>query len=666
MGRLKQKGKAGAAKAYMTRSAAVKKLQCSLADFRRLCILKGIFPREPRSRKKANKGSSAPTNFYYAKDIAYLAHEPVLRKLREHKAFAKKLSRALGRGEWSSAKSLEENKPVYRLDHIIKERYPTFVDAVRDIDDALCMIFLFASLPSDSKVSPSLIENCARLAAEWQLYVMHTHSLRKVFLSIKGVYYQAEVFDQTVTWLVPYQFTQTIPSDVDVRVMLTFLELYQTLLGFVFFKLYTDAGLVYPPPLDVKKDEGAAGVGAFNLQEAKAARPTTTAAKSKVVEVDGKRVSSKDVRQTIKSIATSGSGDKDVEMPSVDAEPTNEDDEEFVEDTTEENPEDAPSAPAFTTATLPTLKTLSTLPQSTSAKLFAPYTFWLSRETSRPIFEFIVRSFGGRIGWPATSGSGSPFDESDESITHVIIDRPLVQRANESEAEKERRRRRKYVQPQWVVDCVNAGKILLEDLYAQGKTLPPHLSPFGEHAEAYDPTAGLVGAGEDEEMDEDEEVEGEEDEAEGSEEEAGAARPAKSALKAAASAEDDAALRAAELAAEAAGIDYGTFEKEAKKAQKKAKKAEAPQEDEAEQDMNKMLMSNKQRKLYERMKYGQKKRTEEVSLLRRVPTFACGLTGALCSDKIWSRRSAPSRRRRNGARSRDLPRSVLLFLYCFV
>ena len=85
-------------------------------------ISSGIFPREPRSRKKANKGSSAPTNFYYAKDIAYLAHEPVLRRLREHKAFAKKLARALGRGEWSSAKSLEENKPVYRLDHIIKER----------------------------------------------------------------------------------------------------------------------------------------------------------------------------------------------------------------------------------------------------------------------------------------------------------------------------------------------------------------------------------------------------------------------------------------------------------------------------------------------------------------------------------------------------------------
>ncbi|KAH9025083.1 Pescadillo N-terminus-domain-containing protein [Lactarius hengduanensis] len=240
MGRLRQKGKAGAAKAYVTRSMAIKKLQCSLADFRRLCILKGIFPREPRNRKRANKGSSAPTSFYYAKDIAYLAHEPVLKKLREHKAFAKKLARALGRGEWSSAKSLEDNKPVYRLDHIIKERYPTFTDAVRDIDDALCMIFLFASLPSNDRISTSLVE----IALVWLLN-------GSLFLSIKGVYYQAEVMDQPVTWLIPYQFTQTltrtqIPSDVDVRVMLTFLELYQTLLGFVFFKLYTDIGLVYP------------------------------------------------------------------------------------------------------------------------------------------------------------------------------------------------------------------------------------------------------------------------------------------------------------------------------------------------------------------------------------------------------------------------------------
>ncbi|KAJ7071540.1 Pescadillo N-terminus-domain-containing protein [Mycena amicta] len=596
MGRLRQKGQAGAARAYVTRTAAIKKLQCSLADFRRLCILKGIFPREPRSRKRANKGSSAPTSFYYAKDIAYLAHEPVLKKLREHKAFAKKISRALGRGEWSDAKNLEENKPVYRLDHIIKERYPTFIDAVRDIDDALCMVFLFASLPSSARLPPSLTENCSRLAAEWQLYIMHSRSLRKVFLSIKGVYYQAEIMDQTVTWLVPYQFTQHVPVDVDVRVMLTFLELYQTLLSFVFFKLYTDSGLVYPPPLDVKKDEGAAGVGAFTLQSS--SKPSVDVApKPKTVEVDGRKISGKDVRQAIKNMTDTtpqgnGEGDVPVENSAMDV------DEEFV-------PQQSTSDPQVTVS-LTTLRALEALPQSLTTSLFSGCIFFLSRETSRPIFEFVVRSFGGRIGWPASSGCGSPFDEADDSITHVIIDRPPVPLENETVDERSRRSRRKYVQPQWVVDCINAGKILLEEPYGQGKILPPHLSPFGEHEGAYDPASELIGAGADESESEEEiaEDDAEEDQVDLAE---------KSALHAAATATDEVSRRAAELAAEVAGVDYGTFEKEVRKSRKKASKDEG--QDAEDTDMNKMLMSNKQKKLYEKMKYSQNKKSAERATL---------------------------------------------------
>lgn len=184
-------------------------------------LLLGIYPREPRSKKKANKGNSAPTTFYYAKDIAYLQHEPVLRKLREHKAFAKKLSRALGRGEWSIAKSLEENKPTYSLDVIIKERYPTFIDALRDIDDALCLVALFSFLPSDKGIPPSLVENTTRLYNEWLLYVMNTGALKKTFLSIKGVYYQAIVQGETVNWVVPWGFTQSV-SGVIFKFMTSF------------------------------------------------------------------------------------------------------------------------------------------------------------------------------------------------------------------------------------------------------------------------------------------------------------------------------------------------------------------------------------------------------------------------------------------------------------
>ena len=414
--------------------------------------------------------------------------------------------------------------------------------------------------------------------------------------------------------------------------MLTFLELYQTLLGFVFFKLYADAGLVYPPPRDAAKDDSGAGVGAFRLQESTS--QLASSSKTKEVEVNGKRVSTKDVRQTIKSIGiSSAEGDAGAELPAADSAAPEEDEEEFVPHPSTSDPDEA--------ATLPTLRTLAALPQSGTSKLFAPYTFWLSRETSRPIFEFIVRSFGGRIGWPESSGSGSPFDEADDSVTHVIIDRPLVEKPNETEEEKERRRRRKYVQPQWVVDCINAGKILLEEPYFQGKTLPPHLSPFGDLAGAYDPTAAP--AGEDVEMEDEEEDVGEDammddDDDEDAEDD----RPEKAVLKAAAEAEDEAALRAAELAAEAAGVDYGTFEKSAKKSAKKAAEVPAAVDDKAEQEMNKMMMSNKQRKLYERMKYGEKKRATEVSTSHR---SGLPLLSGCRRNKISSRRSVSSKRR---------------------
>ena len=39
---------------------------------------------------------------------------------------------------------------------------------------------------------------------------MRTHSLKKVFLSIKGIYFQAQVKGETITWLVPYMFTQNV------------------------------------------------------------------------------------------------------------------------------------------------------------------------------------------------------------------------------------------------------------------------------------------------------------------------------------------------------------------------------------------------------------------------------------------------------------------------
>ncbi len=43
---------------------------------------------------------------------------------------------------------------------------------------------------------------------EFQAFVVRTAALRKVFVSVKGFYYQAEIMGQAVTWLVPHSLSQ--------------------------------------------------------------------------------------------------------------------------------------------------------------------------------------------------------------------------------------------------------------------------------------------------------------------------------------------------------------------------------------------------------------------------------------------------------------------------
>ncbi|ELW66540.1 Pescadillo like protein [Tupaia chinensis] len=321
----------GSATNYITRNKARKKLQLSLADFRRLCILKGIYPHEPKHKKKVNKGSTAARTFYLLKDIKFLLHEPIVNKFREYKeeqvptsgpwllallpnpreVFVRKLRKAYGKSEWNTVERLKDNKPNYKLDHIVKERakwahlvkgfllglfsglppleklvlpgqevtvarpglgtgpligYPTFIDALRDLDDALSMCFLFSTFPRTGKCHVHTIQLCRRLSVEFMHYVIAARALRKVFLSIKGIYYQVEVLGQPIVWITPYTFSHDHPTDVDYRVMATFTEFYTTLLGFVNFRLYQSLNLHYPPKLEGQtQGEAEASEGTYAL-----------------------------------------------------------------------------------------------------------------------------------------------------------------------------------------------------------------------------------------------------------------------------------------------------------------------------------------------------------------------------------------------------------------
>merc|ERR1719213_215781 len=174
----------------------------------------------------------------------------------------------MGRNEYSLAASLEERKPKYTLSHLVRERYPSFDDAVRDLDDAVSMLALFQSLSADQRreIPAEAISEATQLYQEFQLYVIRAKALRKVFASIKGYYFQAEICGHLVTWLAPHQFAQEMPPEVDFRVMLTFLEFYRAMVKFVNYKLYSDLGLEYPPKRHEAKDRASAEVAALEAE----------------------------------------------------------------------------------------------------------------------------------------------------------------------------------------------------------------------------------------------------------------------------------------------------------------------------------------------------------------------------------------------------------------
>lgn len=226
---------------YITRNKAVRYLKVSLAEFRKICIVKGVFPQVPPTKFAGN------TTYYLKKDIAFVSHDPLIQKLRDIRANAKHAKKLEGRGDPTGAKLMRARTPLYSLDHVITERYPTFEAALRDLDDALSLVFLFANLSADTAPA-KVTANCARLAREWSAFVAATGSLVKAFASVKGFYYQAVVGGIPVTWLVPHKFQLAVPEEVDLRVLSTFSELYQTLVGFVLYRLYTvELKHEYPP-----------------------------------------------------------------------------------------------------------------------------------------------------------------------------------------------------------------------------------------------------------------------------------------------------------------------------------------------------------------------------------------------------------------------------------
>ncbi|XP_012060134.1 PREDICTED: pescadillo homolog [Atta cephalotes] len=422
----KKKYQSGEGAQFMTRRAALRKLQLTLNDFRKLCILKGIYPREPRNRKRAQKGEPGIKTLYHKKDIQFLMHEPIIWKLREYKIFNKKIGQAKAMKDFAKVKIYLSNHPTLKIDHIVKERYPTFIDALRDLDDCLTLCFLFSTFPSLPHIPRDQSLLCRRLTIEFLHAVIAAKALRKIFVSIKGYYYQAEIKGQMITWIVPHHFCfePQAKNEVDFKVMSIFVEFYIVMLGFVNYRLYHTLNLHYPPKL----------INSENIEKALVDEETY-------------------VSERISAL--------NVSLVNLDSSvPTIEDDNIEIDQFSNET--DAAKIEAAK-AEAEKIKNLK--------NLFKGIKIFINREVPREPLVFILRCFGGEVSWDKLLFVGATFDENDETITHQIVDRPSMIKQYIS---------RYYVQPQWVFDSVNAKELLPIEKYLMGAVLPPHLSPFTE------------------------------------------------------------------------------------------------------------------------------------------------------------------------------------------
>lgn len=317
-----------------------------------------------------------------------------------------------------------ENYPIMKLDNVIKERYPTFIDAIKDLDDCLTLLFLFSTFPALKTVPRRETAMCRRLSVEFMHAIISARALRKCFISIKGYYFQAEIKGQTITWIVPhyYPYQPQERNEVDFKIMTLFVEFYTTVAGFVNFRLYHSLNLVYPPQFSISLDSDASLV-----DESVFVSERIAALNSDLVKADP-------------DIAEQDDLDDDFDVFS------NEGDSHKVQKMRKE------------ALSLKKLK-----------NLFKGLKFFINREVPREPLVFIIRCFGGKVSWDKNIFVGSTFDETDETITHQIVDRPKMDQQYIS---------RDYIQPQWLFDCVNQRQLLLTNNYFIGAILPPHLSPF--------------------------------------------------------------------------------------------------------------------------------------------------------------------------------------------
>ncbi|KMZ80536.1 pescadillo domain-containing protein [Plasmodium vivax India VII] len=452
--KLRKKAKKKKEGKYLTKKSILKKLFLKEREFRKLCIFKGIYPKDFKEIPLKLRSKFYKQKVYYSKnDFQKLAHEKIIQDFRKITTCLRKYKKyKVALEDEERCKNLIKNFPKYTLDHIIKERFPIFSYAIEELDDALSAVVAYSLLPSNEKLGilNRFVTNCEKIKNHFHYYVYKTNRIKKGFISVKGYYLQAEILQKKVTWLIPHTFTPYLDKSIDFSLITTFIEYYICLLKFVLFKLYKMHNMAYPPEQgELLKSEKLSHLsydeGLIALCREKFPGETT--------QVDS---------------GLSSDGHLLVQSPQEGAPPAGE-----PSQSEEHREEVKPSGLPKKESEDEEIKHNIDEQNDTLKDLFKNQVYYIHTDMPLDILSLIILSCGGAIGW---NSPYSPYQLGDQKITHEILE-PYGEAPQKGNQKMENM----YVQPQYIFDCLNRKKILpCSDYSVDVKNLPVHLSPFIE------------------------------------------------------------------------------------------------------------------------------------------------------------------------------------------
>ncbi|KAI4838210.1 pescadillo-like protein [Plasmodium brasilianum] len=532
--KLRKKIKKKKDRKYLTKNYILKKLFLNEEQFRKLCIFKGIYPKDFKDIPLKYRRRFYRNKVYYTRnDFQKLSHEKIIADFRKIKIYLKKYKNYKTQlQDKEKCKKIIKNFPRYKLDHIIKERFPICSYAIEQLDDALNCIIAYSLLPSNEHlgIKNNLIISCTELKNHFHYYIYKTNKVKKAFISVKGYYIQAEILQKKITWLIPYIFTPYFDNSINFNIISNFTEYYVSLVKFVLFKLYKVDNIQYPPKeIELSKNEklnhlaydhlfsaygNTAPLGdpykgtAVNETEAKEMADSKvgaedsiacTIARDKQISKHGKvkngkenkikkkkKKKKKDDKIDLAEATSSSSnlftqnGDNDITKNfglSQNCEDITgrgnggADIDTTVEDVTHAQPK-AECNKEYNVKLNHAIKHNANDEEDGLEELFRNHIFYIHSDMPLDVLSIIILSCGGMICW---NNIFSPLKYESENITHEILELH-----NSKKIDEYNKLGRFLIQPQYIFDCLNKKKILPCSDYFVNKTLPVHLSPFIE------------------------------------------------------------------------------------------------------------------------------------------------------------------------------------------